>query len=430
MKVAIIGGGITGLSTAYYLLRLSRDKRIPLDITLIESEGRLGGNIITERLRGFIIEGGPDSFLTYKPWALEMCRELNIYEDLIPPKSDRTFILWKGEFYEVKHLSVQSMIKSDLLSLKGKIRLLLGTLISQGDFHKDEPLGKFIERKFGREFKEKIFEPIFSNVYAASVDDLSLKATMPKISLLKKKITSKLPPFMSLRYGMHQLVESIYGKIKEDVKIILNHRVVNVEPLDSGYYIKTNGGSMRFDKVIITTPSYITAEILGGPTGYIREALYSIKYSPVIVINFVFNREDVGIPLRGTGFVIPKNDGFTVSSCTWTSSKWTNRAPDDYILLRVFINLKIDPNEAVDRAYKEIKEIMDVKGRPLITKVFNWEKGIPKYTVGHIERVQSLENHLLEFKGLMIAGSYFKGIGVPDCVRQGKESAKRIISAL
>lgn len=459
--VVIVGGGITGLSAAYYLQRLRQQAGTPLHITLVEAEERLGGKVGTVHQEGFLIDTGPDSFLAQKPWAVQLCRELGMEGEIISPSARKFFMLIKGRLHAVPHELVslvpsrpQALWKATFISPWGKLRASLeGFVPAQRDVE-DESLGAFMRRRFGKEFAIKFAEPLMAGVHAGHPDRLSMAAVYPMYWEMERKYGSitrgllqlrrqrqsgkgsphSASPFVALRYGMGSLVERLTQSLKE-VDVRLSTMVTGVAPqADGTVRVQLEQGEpLQATAVILTTPAYTAAEWLQPYAPDAARLLNAIPYASTAVVSLAYRREAVEHPLDGSGFLVPRTEPLPITGCTWSSSKWEGRAPDGNVLLRVFIGYA-GADQIVEQqwddllarmAHDALQPLLGIKDEPTMVQVNRWLKAMPQYEVGHLKRLQQVEQALANYPSILLAGSAYRGVGVPDCVKQGKESAER-----
>lgn len=459
--VIIVGGGITGLSAAYYLQRLRQQAGTPLRITLVEAEERLGGKVGTVHQEGFLIDTGPDSFLAQKPWAVQLCRELGMEGEIISPSARKFFMLIRGKLHAVPHELVslvpsrpQALWKATFISPFGKLRASLeGFVPAQRDVE-DESLGAFMRRRFGKEFAVKFAEPLMAGVHAGHPDRLSMAAVYPMYWDMERKYGSitrgllqlrrqrqsgkgsphSTSPFVALRYGMGSLVERLTQSLKE-VDISLSTTVTGIAPQNDGTVMVQfeRGESLQATAVILTTPAYTTAEWLQPYAPDASRLLDAIPYASTAVVSLAYRREAVEHPLDGSGFLVPRTEPLPITGCTWSSSKWQGRAPDGNVLLRVFIGYA-GADQIVEQqwddllarvAHDALQPLLGIKEEPTMVQVNRWIKAMPQYEVGHMKRLQQVEQALTNYPSILLAGSAYRGVGVPDCVKQGKECAEQ-----
>lgn len=455
-RVAIVGGGITGLATAYFLQEGARALHQPLEIVLIEGSSRLGGKIYTEQTQGFLIEGGPDSFLTQKPWALQLCKRLNLADQLVAPQPGKTYVLLRGQLRRLPEgamglipTRLGSFVKSELFSLWGKLRMGLDLFIPPRRDGQDESLGEFIRRRLGSEALARLAEPLLAGVYAADADHLSLLATFPRLrdlerqhgSLIKGAISqqrapSRLSPqplFMTLRPGLSTLVDALRAQLQ--IRVVAGERVVQVARAGTSYKLTlAHGQRIEAHEVVLTTPAYVTAQLLEPLSLEAAQLLAAIPYASTAVVTLAFRQADVEHPLDGTGFVVPRLEGTALTACTWSSAKWPSRAPAGFVLLRSFFGragqedvLRLNDEELCQLAYEELKKLLGLQRKPILARVHRHFKAMPQYQVGHLERLTQIEEALSEIPGLLLAGAAYRGIGLPDCIRQAEDVAGRLL---
>jgi|LADL02.1.fsa_nt_gi oxygen-dependent protoporphyrinogen oxidase len=465
-NIVIIGGGITGLSAAYYLKKEQKATGIPLSITLIEVGDKLGGKIITEKVDGFTIEGGPDCFLRQKPWAAELAEEMGIGEDLIGTNDDKrkVYVLVNGKLTPLPDgvmliipTKIMPFALSPLISLPGKIRMGMDLFIPPFKGGDDESVGDFIRRRLGKEALFKIAEPLMSGIHVSDPEKQSLMATFPRFRIIEqkhgslirgmlaqKKAASHQPKpssklnslFISLKNGVEQLINSLENALN-DCRIYKSTKVESINPTtENKYNVQlSNGESIVADAIIMAIPSFNAAELLQSISPRVAIQLETIPYVSTATISMAFRKQDILKPFSGFGFVIPSTENRDISACTWSSIKFDNRAPDDHLLLRCFVGgpgkeamVELDDEELVRTAHKELSLILDLNADPVFTRVYRWEKANPQYEVGHLERVQEIFSTCLqEIPGIYLTGSAYEGVGIPDCVNQGKKTAAQLL---
>lgn len=418
-RVVIIGGGITGLATAYFLARAG------IHAAVLEAGDRPGGVIRTERVDGYLIEGGPDSLLAAKPWGAELCRDLGI--ELTPVRSGPVYVLARGRLEPLPPgmmLTVPARIgpflRSPLISPLGKLRMAMDLVLPRGP-RGDESLGAFVERRLGREARERIAEPLMAGIYLADADQLSLEATFPRLIEMERESRSlmlaarRLRPgggaiFEAPREGMGQIVEALASR----VEVRCSQRVMCIEP---GFQIHTERESIAADAVVVATPAHAAAAMLGPAFGQLGELLGAIPYVSSTNVSLAFRHARVP---AGTGFVVPRGEGRRIVACTWSSQKFDGRAPDGHLLLRCFMV----GEGTIETARDEVRDILGINEEPVAARRFFWPAANPIYQVGHLERVRRLEASLPA--GLHLAGSAYHGVGVPDCIRDARRVAALI----
>jgi len=471
--VVIVGGGIAGLATAYALQEQARAAQLPFRCTLIEARTRLGGVILTERVDGFVIEAGPDSLLTQKPWGIELCQELGIADRLIGTndRQRRVYVLWKGRLQPLPEglmliapTRLGPLLRNRLLSWPGKIRLGLEYILPPRSPPGDESLARFVRRRCGREALEKIAAPLLAGIYAGSLEQMSLLATFPRLRELEVKHgglirgmlaqrrqrrqhtspgTRPTTLFMAPRDGMATVVEAVSARL-DRVTVLSGTAVQCVVPCCEGTslpgtydVILDQGPALRAEAVIFATPAHVTARLIKGFHAELAEALQAIPYVSTATVSLAFRRADVPHALDGFGFLVGGREPCRLIGATWTSSKFPHRAPAEYALIRSFVGgagrehlVSLDDAALVQMVREELQAVLGIIARPQLARVFRWEKANPQYLVGHLERVEAMEKMLAPYPGLFLTGSAYRGVGVPDCIHQGRQTAARVLSTL
>jgi oxygen-dependent protoporphyrinogen oxidase len=462
--VVIVGGGIAGLSAAWYLRQQAARQRLSLRYTLLETSDRWGGKIRSERIEGVgggptVIEAGPDSFLTRKPWALSLARELGLDEHLqfLDAPGLRTYSLLRGQLVPLPAgwnllapAQWQPFLQSPLFSLRGKARICLEPFIPPRRDGSDESLGQFVRRRLGAEALDRAAAPLMAGVYNAPADEQSLRATFPQFAALEREYRSvirglraarqksareDIPPFFSLDGGSELLVQRLLERLDGD--LLLQCEVVGiVRNVDGAYDVRLRDDSQLYaDAIILACPAMIAAHILRESVPDAANLLAGIGSSGIGSVYLGYRRSDIPHPLDGAGVVIPSSAGRRIDGITWVSSKWPARAPKDLALLRVFFGgpatrktLDLDDAALLTLVRNELAAILGMQTPPLFQRIFRARDGYPRYTVGHLERVEAIERALPA--GLHVTGASYRGVGVPDCVRQGQEAALSVLTEL
>jgi protoporphyrinogen/coproporphyrinogen III oxidase len=472
--VVIIGGGIAGLATAYALQERARAAGIPLACTLVEARERLGGVILTERIDGFVVEAGPDSLLTQKPCGVELCRALGIGDHLIGTndRQRKIYILWQGRLHPLPGglmliipTRLRPLLCSRLLSWPGKIRMGLEYFLPLQISQADESLGAFVRRRLGQEALEKIAEPLLAGIYAGSLNDMSLQATFPRLRELELKhgglIRGMLAQrramrggprvesqhattmFMAPRDGMAEIVEAISARL-DRVTVLLGEATQRVMPHGAGmegaqgYAVHLDREqTLQADAVVFATPAHVTAQLVEGFHPELAEALRAIPYVSSATVSLAYRRSDVPHPLDGFGFLAGRREGRHIMGATWTSTKFPHRAPPDHVLIRSFVGgerhehlVYLDDMALTQVVREELGAILGITTPPLLARVYRWERANPQYLVGHLDRVTAMEKMLAPYPGLFLTGSAYRGVGVPDCIYQGAQTAERVLACL
>lgn len=466
MHVTIVGGGIAGLATAFYLQKKSREAGTPVTYTLLESEPRFGGKIITSRENGFVIEGGPDSFITQKPWGTQLCRDLGVANRLIPTNDHRrnVYVVNRGKLVPFPggfRLAVPTefipFALSPLISPWGKLRMGLELFVPPRREEGDESLAGFFRRRLGAEAVDKIAGPMMAGIYVADAERLSIQSTFPMFVEMERKYGSlikamqagkkKRPPagnnrqpppmFTSLRSGMDELVETLVNHLEGDLRP--GCRVSAVRYLAPGFELafdNPNCPPLTTDALILAVPAYTAAGLVQAVNPNLARMLMQVRYVSTATISLAYRAAEV-LPqhhLNGFGFMIPKSENRPILACTWTSTKFNHRVPADGVLLRIFVGgdgrehlVDLPDEELVALARSEVAGIMGVTANPLTCRIFRWPKGNPQYDVGHLDRVTQMEELAAQTPGLYLTGSAFRGIGIPDCVKSAITTVDQIL---
>jgi oxygen-dependent protoporphyrinogen oxidase len=488
-RIIIIGGGITGLAAAHRLIELRTQSDEPLSLTILEAGQRLGGIIHTEERDGFLIERGPDSFISEKPEALELANRADLASNLIETneKHRRSFIVRKGKLRPVPegfHLLAPSRLwpffTSDILSFKGKVRLAGEVFVpraAEGNGVGDESLASFVRRRLGHEALERVAQPMVGGIYTADPEKLSLRATMPRFLEMERKHGSlframasarqasaagenagtsgaRYSLFLSFDHGMQLLVDHLGRRIADcgmqaadlpkrvDVAIRLNSTVKSVEmdhaPATPNWHVRTENGEMLLaDAVCLALPAYTCARLLRNVDSELATKLEAISYASTATINLAYKRADIPHPLHGFGFVVPFIEKRTLLACTFSSVKFAGRAPQDHVLLRAFVGgalqpeiFALDDGEMVRRVGDDLRALLGIAKPPLFAEVARWPNSMPQYHVGHLDLVASIQARAARLSGLQLAGNSYTGTGIPDCVRSGEEAANSLVTQL
>lgn len=463
MKLIIIGGGIAGLSAAYYA-----QKNIPdAHITLIESASQWGGKIATDRVPfddgQFIIEGGPDTFLASKPWGVALCKELGLGERLhgTNPKNKNTYILNRNRLLPLPEglammipSDIPSILRSQLISWGGKIRMGLDVLQPAKSLNGDESLGSFVSRRLGREAYENLIEPLMSGIYAGDGDQLSLASTFPylrdlelnygslargalemrkKMSANGQKVPGSRSVFLTPTTGLAEIVEKLVESLKLKVDLRLNTRVTSItRNLEhESWNLTLDTETLETDSLILATPAYISGRLLVSFDPELGSTLQSIPYASTATISLAYRLSDVPRELDGYGYVIPRREGRKALACTWTSTKFPHRAPEGYALIRVFVgragqDIPWNENDLLELSKEELKLTLGITAEPLLFRVFMWENAMPQYNLGHPEKLKQIGAALEKYPTLALAGNGYRGIGIPDCIHSGELAVQKI----
>jgi oxygen-dependent protoporphyrinogen oxidase len=455
-KTVIIGGGIAGLATAFYLQGCGAG-----DYTLVESSQTWGGKITSAAQDGFLVEGGPDSFITLKPAALDLCDRLGLHDQLVGSNTGKqaaTYVWSGGSLHPMPEgmmLMAPTMLlpvlRSRLLSWSGKLRMGMEYFVPQRQGDHDESLAAFVRRRLGDEALNKIAGPLMGGIHAADPEKLSLKSTFPIFQEMERKHGSLLRAmlkgprrkpasgsmptsmFMSLHGGLQTLTQALVSELNPD-SLRLGSCVLAVAAQQNQYRICLSDGShILADNIVFATPAPVTADLVQQIDPLLSSRLRSIRYASTATVSLGFKRSEIAHPMLGAGFIVPHSEGRKITACSWTSTKFKHRAPEDSVLLRVFIGgaLAEDLAEQDDAALialarAELRIIMGIDATPTLARAYRWHKANPQYELGHGSRVQEIEDSLADLPGIFLAGAAYRGAGIPDCIQSGRNAARAI----
>jgi protoporphyrinogen/coproporphyrinogen III oxidase len=469
LKVVIVGGGISGLSTAWYLEQLAKAQDISLDCTVLEKSERWGGKILTEQVDSpsnnapFIVEAGPDSFLTQKPWALQLARELGLDEQLLGTndKKRNIYVLNNGKptilpegVLLVVPTKFMPFVKSPLISPLGKLRMGLESFIPPKMDDEDETLADFIRRRLGNEALDKIAEPLMSGIYNAQADKQSIMATFPRFRALEKtygsltrgmiasrrqrasspaSTSSQLSAFMSFHGGTEELIHALVSQLQVNLQTGIQVTSIQKDLYNLYQVHLDNETVLDADIVVLATPAFVTAKLVESLAPSATDYLNQIRYVSTGTLSLAYRTSDVLQVLDGFGLVIPSSENRPINAITISSTKFSNRAPDDHMLLRIFFggsrspeSMELDDNALLKSVRNELSVILGIDAEPVFQRIYRWWNANPQYDIGHLERVNEIETSLPD--GLYVTGSPYHGVGMPDCVHQSQQTAKAIIS--
>ena len=463
--VVIIGGGISGLSTAFALQEACQKVGRTIDCTLIDSREQWGGKIQTSQVQGLIIEGGPDSFLSLKPWALELCKKLGLSDQLMNTieENSQTFSYSRGKLRELPQglisfipTRVGSLISSGLLSWPGILRMGAEWFVPPSrESDLDESLASFFCRRVGQEAFDRLIEPLVAGIYAGDANELSLKATFPRFHEMEQKYGGLIkgvlaqrslprPPssgpkrtiFTTLRGGLGDLVETLIKRVESNgATLRLGQPVLGLQMTKASTkpykVVLRDNEVLMADGVVLATPAFVSSKLVKPLHEYLSNLLEQIPYSSTATISLAYQQEDVTPFVRGFGFVVPRKEGKSLIAATWTSLKWANRAQPKQMLIRCYVGgkgreaiLDYDDVALVNYVREELRTIVGMTQAPLYTKVYRWERSMPQYTCGHLNRLQQIRDSQKLFQRLYLTGAAYEGIGIPDCIREGTRIGK------
>lgn len=460
--ILVVGGGISGLSAALELYDLGAD------VTLAEASERFGGILRTERVDNLLIDAGPDSFLSTKPEGVQLARRLGLENRLIDTRADGggAFILRKGRLVPLPEgltllvpTQFKAVARTPLLSPAGKLRLLMDYVIPARKDEGDESVGSFVTRRMGRQAFENMAEPLLSGIYAGDATKLSLQSTFPRLrdierthgSIIRGAIVqrralkpgsaggplSKHTPFVSLAGGMGELVDALVAAL-ESCDLRPGTAVASIQSEGHGYRARfADASELAVDGVLLTTSAPVSASIVESEAPDLATVLREIPYVSSSTVSLAFDAADVAGRQGGRGFVIPRVEGRGLTAVTWTSNKFAGRAPENVALLRAFVgragqeeNAFLPENELIELVRRELASITGITAEPLTARVYRWPRAMPQYNIGHQDRLDRIDQHLLTIPQLGLAGSAYRGVGVPDCIRHARGQAGALLARL
>ncbi len=464
-RIAIIGGGISGL-TAAYTIEQKRQSGTPVEYVLFESSPRLGGVLVTDRVDGCLVEAGPDSFLTEKTWAADLCGKIGLGDQLIGSNDSerKTYILAKvklvvmpdGVMFMVP-TKIMPTVFSPLFSMRTKVRMAAEWFRLPRSGAEDETVAQMVERHYGSEMVDLLADPLLSGVYGGEASQLSVRAVLPRFADMESKhgslgramlaarrkmgAATKVPArplFSSLKDGMQQMVNALVLRL--DAKALKTSAPVeSVIRQDNGWTVCAGYQTDHFDAVIIATPAHAASDVLQSADENLSRDLGEIKYSSSVTVTLGYDEKVRRSLPPGFGFLVPRTAGHRILAATFVHNKFPHRAPENRALVRCFLGGARD-EEILEASEKEILQIVRAELRhivgsplnpdPLFARVYKWKSAMAQYSVGHLERLQRIEALRQKLPGLALAGNGYNGIGVPDCVRSGSEAAGKILAEM
>jgi oxygen-dependent protoporphyrinogen oxidase len=460
-RIAIIGGGVSGLAAAFALEEHRRAGAI--EYTVYESSSQLGGVLRTEHVQGCVVEAGPDSFISEKPWAADLCRSLGLGDQLIGSNdADRkTYILVRGRLIPMPDglmFMVPTKILptgfSSLFSWSTKLRVARELLHPPRAGDADESVASFVERHYGAEMVDRLADPLLSGVYGGEAASLSVRAVLPRFAemerthgslgramlaarkkMLRPPNKPALPLFTSLRNGMQHLLESLVPRLNQ-TSLLTNAPVQSTQPnAQGGWSVSAGPKSADFDAVILAVPAHAAAKLLSNCSPELAAELAAIQYSSSLTVGLGYDRGVRQSLPPGFGFLVPRSEGKQLMAATFVHNKFPHRAPEDRALLRCFFagskaeNISELSDDAIIAIVRnELQQILGLRATPLFARVYKWKSAMAQYGVGHLERLDRIERLRQQLPGLALAGNGYRGIGVPDCVRSGQEAAEQVLN--
>jgi oxygen-dependent protoporphyrinogen oxidase len=465
-RIAIIGGGISGLSAAF-ALEQQRKAGAPLEYVLFESTSRLGGVLVTDHVAGCLVEAGPDSFLTEKPWAADLCRQIGLGDQLIGSNdADRkTYILANGKLVVMPDglmfmvpTKILPTVVSPLFSFRTKLRMASEWFHPPRKADKDESVAAMVERHYGSEMVDRLADPLLSGVYGGEASQLSVRAVLPRFAEMEAKYgslgramlkarsvsasarkgkTSPRPLFSSLRNGMQQMIDALVSQLAAD-SLVTNALVQSIRrDTEHTWAVTADYETASFDGVVVAVPALAASAIMRSCEPNLSAELVQISYSSSVTVTLGYDERVRKALPPGFGFLVPRSEGKRMLAATFVHNKFPHRAPESRALIRCFLGGARDeailqsPDPAIiEIVRRELHEILGLNDEPLFARVYKWKNAMAQYAVGHLERLHRIEKYSANVPGVSLAGNGYLGIGVPDCVRSGTEAAARVLTAI
>ena len=458
-RIAIIGGGISGLAAAFTLEEYRRAGAV--EYTLYESSPHLGGVLRTEQIQGCIVEAGADSFLTEKPWAADLCRAVGLGDQLIGSNdADRkTYILVRGRFIPLPDglmfmvpTKILPTALSTLFSWTTKLRMAQELFHPPHAVEADESVASLVERHYGAEMVDRLADPLLSGIYGGGAASLSVRAVLPRFAEMERthgslgramlaarkkapRHENRLTPlFTSLKNGMQQLVETLVPRLNQ-ASVLTDTFVQSIQPRTGGWSVSAGVKSDHFNAVVLALPAHSAAQLLSQCSPDLSAELAAIVYSSSITVGLGYDRKVRQSLPPGFGLLVPRSEGKRLLAATFVHNKFPHRTPDDRALLRCFFagstaeNLwQLSDDAIVTVVRDELQQILGLRAEPLFARIYKWRSAMAQYGIGHLERLDRIERLRQQLPTLALAGNGYRGIGVPDCIRSGQDAAKQVLN--
>ncbi|HEY5626610.1 MAG TPA: protoporphyrinogen oxidase [Nitrospira sp.] len=471
--VAIVGGGISGLATAFALQEQAAAAGLSITCTVLDAGPTWGGKIVTHRIGDLVTEAGPDSFLSQKPAGLELIEKLGLTDQLINTNETgkKAFVYSGGRLRDLPEGlvvitpgQIGPFLRSGLLTAGGLARMGMDLVIPAKRSQQDESLAAFFRRRFGRQAFERMMEPLMAGIYAGDAEQMSLKATFPRFLELEREHGSVIrgmmaardsrsapqagqprrTMFVSLKNGLEDLIAALVRQLTEQGVVLKSNTVVEslrVRSHQLGRWtydvMLGDRAALSVDSLVLATPAFVSAELLRPLTPIAGGVLETIPYASTATIAMAYPASVIRGSVSGFGFVVPRIENRDLIAATWTSLKWPHRAPPDQLMVRCYVGgvgreaiLELDDHALVAKVKAELKQICGVTAEPTYVEVNRWMKAMPQYLLGHTERLEQIESALSRYGGLVLTGAAYRGVGIPDCIRDGALAAERVVRYL
>ncbi len=468
LRIVIVGGGITGLSAAAAAASRARELDGAVSITLLEASGRLGGNIVTERVDDYVLDAGPDSWVASKPHATMLAKSLGLGGAIIGTREHvrRYYVVWNGRLHAVPEgivLGVPTRLGplagTRLFTWGGKMRMALEPFVRtrsyQGD--EDESIADFASRRLGREAADRLVAPLLGGISAGDANELSVRAAFPQLVAMENDYgsltrgmlaarrkrasadpeASKASAFLSLQGGMGALVDALAERVlASGVVVRMSSPVRSMDHSEGAYRVVVGGGeSLVADAVLMAAPAHAAASLVGNVDTDAGSRISTLAYGSTATVFLAYRRSEVAHPLDGVGFVVPRSLGRPILASTWVSSKWAHRAPEGHVLLRAFFGgvagqdlVEHDDAHLTALARRELGDLMGLKAEPLWSRVFRFPRASAQMRVGHLAMMRELRARMkAAMPGVLVAGGGYGVTGIPDCIREGQEAGRAMV---
>ena len=465
-RVAVAGGGVTGLAAAHRFHELAISHDLPLEVSVLEASGRVGGVVSSRRVGGYLLEEGPDSMITDKPWGRALAERIGLGDRLVGTLDQhrRTFVVRKGRmqptpegFYLLAPSMILPLALSRIFSPLGKARMAMDLVLPRRRAAEDESVGSFVTRRLGREALDRMAQPMVAGIYGADPHKLSLQATFPRFQKMEEehgsviramwaargKRAGKGTPrpgasrasgaryglFVSFDEGLQVLVDALAAGLPAGT-VRTDSPVEAISPAASGgWELSTASGAERFDAVVLALGAPVSSTLVQAFDPELGDRLASISYASAITVSLAFKEDDISHPMEGFGFVAPTKENLSMLGCTFCHRKYPGRSPEGRALLRAFCGeemARLSDDVITERVLGELRTLLGIHGEPALAHVARWPCSMPQYAVGHLDLVSDIEARTLRHPGLALAGNAYRGIGIPDCVHSGENAAASI----
>lgn len=466
-KVVVVGGGMAGCAATFYLQKQAEEQGLPIETILIEGKDRLGGKIQTLVKDGFVVERGPDSYLKRKASMTKLIQEVGLGDKIVSNTAGKSYVYARGKLNAMPEgsfmgipVEVGPFVFSGLFSPIGKVRAGFDFILPASTPKQDQSIGAFLRHRFGDEAVNNLIEPLLAGIYAGDIDEMSLMSVFPMFYQVEQKYGSVIRGIQKTmpkkpkakpneakkgsKQGMFNTVttglESVINAIEERLapaSVRKNTRVQSIEKTDQGYKLSlSNEQVIMADAVILATEGRNIAKIFPNEEGL---AWFSnLRATTVGNVAMAFSKDAIEKDINGTGFLVARNNGFSITATTWTHKKWPHSAPEDKVLLRCYVGrpgeeeiVSQSDEEIVKIVLEDLRKTMNISEEPEWAVITRWQEAMPQYTVGHKDRIMETKAYMEEnLPGVYFGGGSYEGSGLPDCIDQGVAAVEKVIEFL